>query len=53
MEFPIGFARSTYKRAKQFQEMLEDLSCQIPLAIARLYLVTGEKLPEYSDAIYE
>ena len=53
MEFPIGFARTTYKRAKQFQEMLEELSCQIPLAIARLYLVTGEKLPEYSDAIYE
>ena len=43
MEFPIGFARTTYKRAKQFQEMLEELSCQLPLAIARLYLVTGEK----------
>ena len=27
MEFPIGFARTTYKRAKQFQEMLEELSC--------------------------
>ena len=53
MEFPIGFARTTYKRAKQFQEMLEELSCQLPLAIARLYLVTGEKFPEYSDAIYE
>ena len=33
--------------------MLEELSCQLPLAIARLYLVTGEKFPEYSDAIYE
>ena len=53
MEFPTGFARTTYKRTKQFQEMLEELSCQLPLAIARLYLVTGEKFPEYSDAIYE
>lgn len=48
----VGFARSTYKKARQFQEGIHDLAQKMSLVFARTYLVNGTKNPDINKEYY-
>ena len=43
----VSYARSTYRKAHEFQQGIEELSARMPLWAARAYLATGEMLTGY------
>ncbi len=47
----VGFARSTWRKAKEFQEGIEALSHEIPLGVVRAYLASGEQLSQITDTL--
>lgn len=49
----VGYARSTYRKAHEFQQGIEALSATMPLGVARAYLETGLRLDEYASADYD
>lgn len=48
----VGFARSSYRKAREFQLGIEELSATMPLGVARAYLETGITLDEYAPEDY-
>lgn len=48
----VGFAMSTYRLAKEFQDGIEGLSKKAPLAYAREYLMSGSWREELGDDFY-
>lgn len=48
----VGFAMSTYRLAKEFQDGIEELSETAPLAYAREYLMGGTRREELGDDFY-
>ena len=49
----VSYARSTYRKSKEFSEGLEELGKRIPPALMRYYYMTGIKSPEYEEALYQ
>lgn len=49
----VSHALSTWNKVKEFQDGIEELGKKIDLSIARLYLLTGKKMPEVSAKIYQ
>lgn len=49
----VAFARSTWRKARAFQEGLEELQSDMPLSVARGYLIHRTKAPGFPDALYE
>lgn len=45
----ISFARSTLKKAKEFNTRLEELEKTVPLCVIRNYILTGEKPKDVDD----
>lgn len=48
----VGYARSTYRKAREFQLGIEELSATLPLGVARAYLETGITLDDYVSSDY-
>lgn len=48
----VGYARSTYRKVREFQQGIEELSQVMPLGVARAYLETGIMLDEYAASDY-
>lgn len=48
----VGFAMSTYRLAKEFQDGIEELEKTAPLAYAREYLMDGSRREQLGDDFY-
>lgn len=53
LERKVGYARSTYGKAKEFMRRIEELGEKMPPGLMRHYYSTGIKLPEYDEALYQ
>lgn len=49
----VAYARSTWKKVKNFQEGLKDLETKIPMILVREYISTGKKNKDIPDEVYE
>lgn len=53
MERKIGYAVSTWRKVKEFQDGLKELEDKISMPLIRKYLLTGEKNDDISNDIYD
>ncbi len=49
----VGYARSTWRKSKEFSDRMEELEEKISPELMRHYYLTGIKLPEYDEALYK
>ncbi len=49
----VAFARSTWQKAKAFNEGVEALASKVPLVHIREYLICGAKLPGVEETVFE
>lgn len=49
----VGYAMSTWRKVKEFQDGLREIENKIPMPLIRKYLLTGEKADDISSDIYD
>lgn len=49
----VAYARSTWKKVKNFQAGLKELEDKIPMILVREYISTGKKSEDIPDEVYE
>ncbi len=49
----VGYAMSTWRKVKEFQDGLKGIEDKIPMPLIRRYLLTGEKSDDISSDIYD
>lgn len=49
----VGYAMSTWRKVKEFQDGLKEIEGKIPMPLIRKYLLTGERNNDISNDIYD
>ncbi len=49
----VGYAMSTWRKVKEFQDGLKEIESKIPMPLIRKYLLTGERNADISGDIYD
>ncbi len=49
----VGYAMSTWKKVKEFQDGLKEIERKIPMSLIRQYLLTGKRDKNISNDIYD